>query len=77
MTFSRDGNRFAWANGSIVRMATWHSDSKTWKDSIIGEKLERTTYMQFSPNGNILATWEVFAKRDIWAYSAELYALCK
>ena len=64
MAFSRDGNRFAWANGSVVRMVTWHPDSSSWKDSIIGEGLERTTYMQFSPKGNILATWEVYAKRE-------------
>jgi uncharacterized protein with WD repeat len=64
MAFSRDGNRFAWVNGSDVWMVTWHDDSKTWKDCIIGESLERTTYLQFSPMGNILATWEVYAKRE-------------
>ena len=64
MTFSRDGNRFAWTNGSIVRMVTWHPDSLSWKDSVIGENMERTTYMKFSPKGNILATWEVYAKRE-------------
>ena len=64
MAFSRDGKRFAWANGSDVLMVTWHDDSKTWKECIIGESLERTTYMQFSPLGNILATWEVYAKRE-------------
>merc|ERR1712218_607052 len=64
MAFSRDGNRFAWTNGSVVTMVTWHSDTKTWKDSVIGTALERTTYMQFSPLGNILATWEMYAKRE-------------
>lgn len=64
MVFSRDGNRFAWANGSVVRMVTWHPDTQSWEESVIGEGLERTTYMQFSPKGNILATWEVYAKRD-------------
>ena len=64
MAFSRDGNRFAWANGSVVTMVTWHSDTETWKDSVIGTAFERTTYMQFSPLGNILATWEMYAKRE-------------
>ena len=64
MVFSQDGNRFAWANGSAVRMVTWHSEYQCWKASIIGEGLERTTFMQFSPKGNILATWEVYAKRE-------------
>ena len=64
MVFSKDGNRFAWTNGNVVRMVTWHNETKTWQESTIGEGLERTTYMKFSPLGNILATWEVYAKRD-------------
>ena len=64
MVFSKDGNRFAWTNGNVVRMVTWHNESKTWKDSVIGQGLERTTYMKFSPLGNILATWEIYAKRE-------------
>ena len=64
MVFSKDGNRFAWTNGNVVRMVTWHNESKTWKDSVIGHGLERTTYMKFSPLGNILATWEIYAKRE-------------
>lgn len=64
MVFSKDGNRFAWTNGNVVRMVTWHNETKSWQESTIGEGLERTTYMKFSPLGNILATWEVYAKRD-------------
>lgn len=64
MAFSRDGNRFAWANGSALRMVTWHDDTQSWKEFVIGERLERTTFIQFSPRGNILATWEVYAKRE-------------
>jgi len=62
MSYSPDGNRFAWSDGTAVHMASWDAPSSTWKKIATLEASAKTTFMRFSPKGTVLATWEVFAK---------------
>jgi translation initiation factor 2A len=58
MSFSPDGQLFAWCNGEALVVAkldpNGHWDVK-WKS----EEARRTVYIKFSPKSNFLASWEV------------------
>nr|XP_057935959.1 eukaryotic translation initiation factor 2A [Doryrhamphus excisus] len=57
LTFSRDGLLFAWCNGQVVRVV------KTSDGSLVATfDLPKTTLLQFSPLGSILATWQPYTK---------------
>jgi len=63
MSFSPvDGNRFAYSDGKSVRIVTWDSATRKWGETAVLENTQRTTFIRWSPAGNIVATWEVLAK---------------
>ena len=59
MSFS-DSGLFAWSDGKIVKISTFKDNR--WAVSATLEGSGRTTFLNFSPKGSYICTWEVYAK---------------
>lgn len=74
--FSNKGSHLAWSDGKTVTILDLSSNAKAEIDA------QRTHAMQWSPQDNFLATWEIFAVRDgkqepnmkLWSQSGQLKA---
>jgi len=62
MTFSPDGSRLAWSNGEVVQIASL-GQSDSWGDILVIEH-KKAYSVSWSPLGNILATWEMYATQQ-------------
>jgi hypothetical protein len=58
MTFSPDGQFFAWCNGEALVVAKVDASGR-WNIKWKSEAAKRTAFLAFSPMGTFLASWEV------------------
>ena len=60
MDFDPNGDSLAWSNGGLIKTAKFEANS--WKASN-DLPHSKVSFLSYSPKGNFVATWEVFAKK--------------